>query len=256
MGKADWANLPDLAGVVALLQQADWTRLSLTSEVSGRDDPVVSASRRWLSGSKARPLVTLHVAPGRRFRRDDGVLVVGCDSERVWQSLSDPPPDGKVGWDSTRIPPFATLLCPSWLLSAYDLKVLGPWIAFGRDCIRVSGMARQPRNKKPGLAAALADEGMPSASRVEVIIDRELGILLRCKQSFDPGDRRYGPKTEVLEFRRLDVGAATDEAMFAPPAGSRVSDAKGTGRLPVTNFFGIPVTGPLGLLLRAAGRQA
>jgi hypothetical protein len=96
---------------------------------------------------------------------------------------------------------------------------------------------------------------MPSASRAEVIIDRELGILLRCKQSFDPGDRRYGPN-EVLEFRRLDVGAATDEAMFAPPAGSRVSNAKGTGRLPVTNFFGIPATGPLGLLLRAAGRQA
>jgi hypothetical protein len=51
------------------------------------------------------------------------------------------------------------------------------------------------------------------------------------------------------------VGKAADEAMFAPPAGSRVSNAKDTGRLPATNFYGIPATGLLGLLLRAAGRQ-
>ena len=159
MRKANWADLPDLAGVVALLYQADWTRLSLAGKVSGRDDPVVWNSRRWQSGSTARPLVTLHVAPGRRFRRDDGVLVVGSDGERVWQSLADLPPDGKVGWDSTRIPPFAALLCPSWLLSAYELEVLGPWIACGRDGIRVAGTARQPRNRRLGLSAALAGEG-------------------------------------------------------------------------------------------------
>ena len=63
-------------------------------------------------------------------------------------------------------------------------------------------------------------------------------------------------KTRLSRKLGLEVGAATGEAMFAPPAGSRVSNAKGTGRLPVTNFFGIPATGPLGLLLRAAGRQA
>lgn len=65
-----------------------------------------------------------------------------------------------------------------------------------------------------------------------------------------------GQATGLVAGPTAHVGAATDEAMFAPPAGSRVSNAKGTGQLPVTNFFGIPATGPLGLLLRAAGRQA
>jgi hypothetical protein len=247
MRKANWPDLPDLAGVVALLYQADWTRLSLAGKVSGSDEPVFQAYRPGMSGNMARPSVTLHVAPGRRFRRDDGKVVVGCDGDRVWQWLADPPPDGKVGWDSTRIPPFAALLCPSWLLTAYDLEVLGPWIACGRDGVRVAGTARSPRNRRLGLFAVLGGRTR-DASRIEVVIDRELGILLRCKQSFGP-DGRNKERPDVREFRHLEVGAVIDEAMFAPPAGSRASNAKGTGRLPVTNFFGIPEAGPFGLPL-------
>ena len=93
-----------------------------------------------------------------------------------------------------------------------------------------------------------------------MVIDRELGILLRCKQSFDAGDRDKGRQPNVLEFRHLEVGTVTGEAMFAPPAGSRVSRAKGKGRIPVTNFFGIPEAGPFGLPLgpvkTAAGMAA
>jgi hypothetical protein len=244
---ANWPDLPDLAGVVALLYQADWTRLSLAGKVSGGpDEPVLRAYRPGKSGNAARPSVTLHVAPGRRFRRDDGELVVGCDGERLWQWLADPPPDGEVGWDSTRIPPFAALLCPSWLLTAYDLEVLGPWIACGRDGIRVAGTARQPRTRRLGLFAVLGGEGTHGASRVEVVIDRELGILLRCKRSGGPRDRDKG-RAGVLEFRNLEVGAVVDQAMFGPPPGSRVSKAKGTGRQPVTNFFGISEAAPFGL---------
>jgi hypothetical protein len=124
----------------------------------------------------------------------------------------------------------------------------------------VAGAARQPRHRRLGLSAVLAGEGTPRASRVEAVIDRELGILLRCRQSFDAGDRDKGRQPKVLEFRHLEVGAATGEAMFAPPAGSRVSKAKDTGRVPVTNFFGIPEAGPFGLPLgpvkTAAGMAA
>jgi hypothetical protein len=78
---AKWPDLPDLAGVVALLYRADWTRLSLAGTVSGLDEPVLT-TLLTRSGNTARP-VTLHVAPGRRYRRDDGELVVGCDGRRV-----------------------------------------------------------------------------------------------------------------------------------------------------------------------------
>jgi hypothetical protein len=248
MRKGNWPDLPDLTGVVALLYRADWTQLSLVGTVSGPDKPVLQVYRPGLSGNTARSPVTLYVAPGRRFRRDAGELVVGCDGERVWQWLADPLPNGEVGWDSTRIPPFAALLCPSWLLTGYDLEVLGPWIACGRDGIRVAGTARSPRHRNLGLFAVLDGEGTRGASRVEVVIDLELGILLRCKQTFDTGARGK-QRHDVREFRHLEVDAVVDEAMFAPPAGSRVSKAKGTGRLPATNFLGIPEAGPFGMPL-------
>jgi hypothetical protein len=92
---ANWPDLPDLTGVVALLYRADWTRLSLAGRVTV-ENPA--------------PPVTLNVAPGRRFRHDDGNLVVGCDGRQVWQWLAVPPPDGKMGWTSPSIPSFA-LLC-------------------------------------------------------------------------------------------------------------------------------------------------
>jgi hypothetical protein len=112
-----------------------------------------------------------------------------------------------VGWDSTSIPPFAALLCPSWLLSTYDLEVLGPWMACGRPGIRVVGAARQPRTRRLGLFPVLGGEGTRGASRVEVVIDRELGILLRCKRSGGAGDRDEG-RARVLEFRHLDPFSA------------------------------------------------
>lgn len=244
---AKWPDLPDLAGVVALLYRADWTRLSLAGKVSGLDEAVVT-TQLARSRNTARP-VTLHVAPGRRYRRDDGDLVVGCDGKRVWQWLNDPPPDGESGWESASIPAFRALLCPSWLLTGYDLEVLGPWMACGRPGIRVAGTDRHPRTRRLDPSAILDGEwasGAPRHGRVEVVVDAELGILLRCKRSGDAGD--HAPwRARVLEFLHLEVGAVVGEALFEPPPGSRVSKARGTGRLPVTNFFGIPETALSGL---------
>src|SRR5262249_54686757 len=162
---------------------------------------------------------------------------------------ADPRSDGEVGWESTSIPAFPALLCPRWLLTGYDLEVLGPWMACGRPGIRVAGTARHPRTRRLGPAAILDGEGAhgaPRHGRVEVVVDAELGILLRCNRSGGAGDRDPG-RARGLEFWHLKVGAVVGEAMFEPPPGSRVSKARGTGRLPVTNFFGIPETALSGL---------
>ena len=248
---ASWPDLPDLAGVVALAHRADWTRLALAGKVSCSKDVAYKTGRRAKSKHRA-PAVTLHVAPGRRFRRDAGKLVTGCDGTRVWEWLADPPEFG-VYWHGVEIPPFAALLCPSWLLTGYDLEVLGPWLACGRPGIRVAGTA-QPLTKSPGIVAIL--EGVPSATRyerVEVVIDAELGILLRCKRS---GSDHHTTHTEVLEFWHLEVGEAIGEAMFEPPPSSRVSKAKGKGREPTKNVFGLPEEGPFGLPFEAVKTAA
>jgi hypothetical protein len=233
---ARWPDLPDLAGVTALLDRADWARLSLAGEVSQSRDWVSNGGRPKKHGH-AGSTFSLHVAPGRRFRLDHGKLVNGCDGTRAWTWRADPPPDSIDYWR----PPFATqpfvpLLSPSWLLTGYDLEVLGPWLACGRSGIRVAGTLRRPLAEKAGIGSILDDlADAPDdraevvidvgrgilVRRVEVIIDAELGILLRRKRS---GSNKWRTCNEVLEFRQLEMDPNVDEAMFGPPPGARVSE--------------------------------
>jgi hypothetical protein len=220
---------------MALLDHADWTRLSLAGEVS--------QSRDWVSKG-ARPKAhmhtgqafSLHVAPGRRFRLDHGKLASGCDGTRAWAWRADPPPDGIVYRPGSEPPPFATLMRPAWLLTGYDLEVLGPWLACGRPGIRVAGTLRQPLARKADAGAIIecfararydhaevvtdAELGL-LLHRVEVVIDAGLGILLRRKRS---GSDKWRTYNEVLEFRQLETDPDIDEAMFGPPPGARVSE--------------------------------
>ncbi len=60
----DQPGVPELPAVVALLHRADWRRLSLSGQVRGRDESLGPES------GDARRRVTLHIAPGGRYRRD------------------------------------------------------------------------------------------------------------------------------------------------------------------------------------------
>src|SRR5258707_14984038 len=96
------------ADLVGLLHRADWTRLSMSAQVS--------------DGS------TVLIAPGRRYRYQAGEYVTGCDGDRPWE-LSDEDADvvdGSVHWISGPDPPHRVLLCPACLLERSRLGEPGP----------------------------------------------------------------------------------------------------------------------------------
>jgi hypothetical protein len=100
--------------------------------------------------------------------------VEGSDGERGWilwpPNLASPSP---LLIDVGHDPPLPELFCPSALLSGFTLDVRGPVTADGRDAIVVTAT---PRRDTVGSRPALHD-------RVEVIVDAELGILLRREET-------------------------------------------------------------------------
>ncbi len=225
--------------LVALLYRADWTRLRLSGEVSGVDEPLLSMITRvrTVHGETGGPfppfpsdfirpqpqLTRLLIAPGRRYRKDsdDGRFAQGCDGDRIWQWWRDPPP-GEVHLSGRPEPPFPALLCPSWLLAGYDLQVGEPVSACGRDGIRVVATPRHDMIRR-GTPPFLPFSPWPPArfDRVDAIVDTGLGILLRC-------ERRRGDRApEVIEFRSLNADPVPDPARFAAPAGSVIGDGCG-----------------------------
>jgi hypothetical protein len=243
-----------LAGreLVALMYRADWTNLSLSGEVSGSDQPLLTfladaRERHRESGGNLPPfpfepgatrqlLTRLVVAPGQRYRADnqDGRFASarGCDGEQVWQWFQyPPPPPGEVHFSGRPKPPFPTLLCPSWLLAGYDLEVAGPVPACGRDGIRLVATARRDTRTTPGTRFSPFSAWPPMRfDHVDAIVDSGLGILLRC-------ERRKGDRAaEVIEFRSLTVDQVADPAQFTAPAGSILGE--GDGCLSGTHFSG------------------
>lgn len=248
----DGPELPSLASVLALLYRADWTRLSLSGQVRGSDDALsmviryTGTVRRMPPPPPGRPPFTpadtdtLRVAPGRRYRRDGALLSAGSDGTRAWQwfpALPQGPSAGPSQGEDVHLvgstaPPYATLLCPSWLLTGYSLAVEERVTACGREAIRMTGTARRDGRAMPG------EPRPPDRSvlgfrydRVEAIVDAELGILLRCELANEPADGH--PDSWLVEFARLDLNPETDDAVFAPPPGSHSWDATGTGPDPV-----------------------
>jgi hypothetical protein len=177
--------------VIGLLQRADWTRLAISARVN--------------DGS------TVLVAPGRRYREQTAEGIRGCDGEHAWTS----PPwaaDGTEHWAGGPEPPLRTLLCPSWLLRDSRLEVRGPVRACGREGLEVVVTARPSLRDVTGAARS-------RIGRTEVIVDAELGILLRVAQT----DGRQPPR--VTELVSLDVNPVIGAAQFAPPPGSRVGES-------------------------------
>src|SRR6516162_8949508 len=235
------AGLPD---VIGLLYRADWTRLSLSAEVRveqdgdlarRRENAVRTESIRLLGfrpGSLGMPDVeqapdaerdvyhrwraALLIAPGRRYRLeyegDDGGRADGSDGEQAWTLR---PPDAASlpprGFEVVSGLPVPALFRPAGLLARFTLDVGGPVTACGRDAIAVTAVPRH------GAVGSGTSRRPPAGERVELIVDAETGLLLRCEQTFE------GQLLTLFELTTVTMTPpeADDPAWFAPPAGSR-----------------------------------
>ena len=206
---------PDL---VSLLYRADWTQLTL-SAVSNHGTSVL-------------------VAPGRRYRVQAAGSLTGCDGDRPWRLRTehardgdgpdaDEPDadgwdadgwdaDGEVHWVSGPEPPLPDLLCPAWALISSQLEVRGPARACGRDALRVEVTKRLGRS----------GHHVPAqfrAGRAEILVDAELGILLRVDWRAEDAEDHAEP--EVTELVSLDLDPVIDPALFAAPPGSVIGES-------------------------------
>ncbi len=161
---------------------------------------------------------TLLIARGRRYREQGEGHLSGCDGERAWCAERD---DGAwyVETADRPEPPAARLLRPSWLLAGFTLEPGGPASVSGRDALRV---VATPRIRDRSVT------GRRPLDRVEVAVDAELGILLRCEEIFD------GRPVRVTELAFIRVGPAPvgSDAPFRPPGGWDSVDDSGSSVTP------------------------
>jgi hypothetical protein len=236
--------------LVGLVYRADWTRLSLSGTVRGASGSLLSifggTGIVWGHGGNGPmphpPMFTpdlfeedvaLDIAPGQRFRMTtaSGRWVGGCDGSRVWQWQPDLPEDPNAGFRAAPQPPLSQLLAPSWLLSGHTLTVEDDQVtACGRAGIRVSARStageRLAGGVRPGeLPNVWRWELIGTYDRAVVVIDAELGILLRCELALTDRDPR------VAEFVALTVGAEADPSVFTALPGSLLGDAATPGDL-------------------------
>ena len=232
---------PDL---VSLLYRADWTRLSLTAEVStsldldachgqfegeapaGPGEPWEGPLWRRPSGRPREPRptgnewevatelqgtqtsrFTLLIAPGRRYREQGESFLSGCDGDRSWHAVRD-----DDGWTVDETggpePPLGALLRPSWLLSGYTLAPGERMTVGGRDVLRVVATPRPRIWRRPMPLRRPMD-------RAEAIVDVELGILLRLEEFLGGRTLRVAELTDVL----IDPAPAGDDDWCRPPGG-------------------------------------
>ncbi|HEY2508690.1 MAG TPA: hypothetical protein VGI58_19410 [Streptosporangiaceae bacterium] len=217
----------DISDLVALVYRTDWQQVSLSARISQTFDIRVArrlAERKAAELGKALgpwqgawrlPRIDVEdrgpvqsersvlTARGGRYRVQQGdASVVVCDGEQRWHISG-----GEAHRGLGRVPgrDFCGLLTPQWLVACYDLQVTGSAVADGRPAIQVTGTPRAASAKRRG-AYQLLD-------RVEVLVDAELGVLLRSRQIFE------GQTRESAELRDLviDPPEAGTAGLFAPP---------------------------------------
>jgi hypothetical protein len=159
------------AELVALLVRVDWTGLSLSAKVSWRRDfaallrevRVGAAHRGGTPPRWSRPRTAgfeetasvLILGGGGRYRHEQAgpgggwVSVVGCDGETSWEQDYHPVSgESQISrWGYVRplgslSPPLSELLRPSWLPTGFQLEVIGPATACGRDAVEFAGRPR------------------------------------------------------------------------------------------------------------------
>lgn len=230
-----------MTDLVGLLYRADWSRLSLTAEVSVRRDLDLNrirhedevpppgeaegvppwqlfrdfsgrlrAEREWEMATDQLGTEThrstLLIRPGRRYREQGEDVASGCDGDRSWTATRK---DG--GWNVEASdgpePPLPPMLRPSWLLTGYTLETGEAVTADGREALRVVAVPRpQLWSRRPA--------GTRPLDRVEILVDLGLGILLRHEEILD------GRTLSVTELTgvRLDP-VPVDDDRFVPPGG-------------------------------------
>ncbi len=229
--------MPDVPELVALLYRADWTRISLSATVSSRRDHEVDRQLRRLAMDERNralgPIPKLwrlpddpYVGPGRpeggeqrillasggryRIEAEDGSLVAVSDGESQWVIL------GGVARRCPADGPHRTLrglVTPQWLIACYDLDIAGLTSAGARPAYRVAATPRAVSVRSDIRHYHLLD-------RVDVLIDAELGIILRSEQVF----RGQTLATAGIHDLAIDPPEAADPGLFEPPPGTPVDD--------------------------------
>jgi hypothetical protein len=261
----------DIEAIVFLLLRADWTSLCFSAELTtmldqsirslmfqsaapaspwrNRPDPAAwEAAAGGGADPGSRPdaetvLSRSHllVAPGGRFRhefsRDDGpTLVIGSDGERSWDIDDDD--------DERSRPPARELLLPAWLPSRFELELAGREILEGRPVLRIVARPRPLLRGRwaPGQNALLTMLPLPSCEpgdelldRVDVVVDAELGILLRCERLFDG---LVVSRTELSQLTIEPPEAADPSRFERPAADDRSGDSDGETVNPEPPFSG------------------
>jgi hypothetical protein len=256
--------MTDTPDLVVLLYRADWTRLSLAAAVSTTIDLDLSALRSEPDAPQARSgnewetatdlqgtettRSTLLVAPGRRYRYQGDGFIDGSDGDRSWHEVEE---DGAwvaslTGDPKASGPPLATLLRPTWLLTGFALENDGPVTACGREALRVVATPRQGIRRDP---TARRDQPL---DRIEVIVDAELGILLRHEEIFQGQPLSL---TELVSVS-FDPAQAGDDAQFQPPSGWAAAEKNAKPTPPdvlssdLVNFTMVLMGGGLGALIK------
>lgn len=217
------------AELVALLVRVDWTGLSLSAKVSWRRDfaallrevRVRAAHGGGMPPLRSRPRTPrfqdsaseLILGRGGRYRHEQAepaggwITVAGCDGETSWEQEYNPVSGASQAtrWSymrplSSLSPPLSELLKPSWLPAGFQLEVIGPATACGRDAVEFAGRPRPLVMHEP------------IGDRVVAIADLELGILLRCERLSGEQSLMVMELTEL----RLNPPESADPGAFTP----------------------------------------
>jgi outer membrane lipoprotein-sorting protein len=203
--------------IVPLIYRASQDELSLSARVTQRMTSTDANTRH------SKYCGTIQVAPGGRYRveliDEDGDLHTTLSDGNEWWEIID----GKAR--RLTIPatnaPFAELLVPGWLLAGYSIAEVSECQTGERQAYRFDAVPRAPLDGRT--------EFRHDYTRVRAVLDKDLGILLRC-ETFSKNGKSY--LTELSDLI-LGLPDAEDGDSFTLPTDvTAVDDADGTSSIP------------------------
>jgi hypothetical protein len=111
---------------------------------------------------------------------------------------------GRTGFRTSESFPvgMGLIVDPAWLLDGYKISGNGPETFSGRDAVRFSAAAENVNGEI--LTGPLAGQDVP-ADKIEVTIDRELGITLRLAAYFQGQPALLCELSEIVPYVRADA---------------------------------------------------